>query len=393
MVNERRARSIMETEGLDALVLTSPENVLYFSGFRSLNQRLFRNYPTFVLYPLDKAVQPALIAGVSEQDIVSLEAPRVRDIRYHGRFYVEYHGKRLRRLERRMRKVMDSRVYEDPLSALCDVIIERGLERKVIGVDEACIPTPLFDTLKHRLPGARIVAASRLVQKIRAVKTDEEINRLRRAAWITERGIQEAMGSVESSSSVAEVAKILESTIRRYGGVPVATIIGAGETSSLPNAPPMKRRLAKGDIIRFDIVATYKDYYSDLGRTAIIGRPTNEVARTYKALRRALEKEIAIVSAGVRVSRLFEVAVEEARAQGLTHYRRHHCGHGIGLEVYEPPIITSESDMVLEEGMVINVETPYYELGFGGFIVEETLVVREDGFEMLSKGPSELAIL
>ncbi|MEM1938119.1 MAG: M24 family metallopeptidase, partial [Candidatus Caldarchaeum sp.] len=96
---------------------------------------------------------------------------------------------------------------------------------------------------------------------------------------------------------------------------------------------------------------------------------------------------------GVRASHLFDVAVETTRINGLTHYRRHHCGHGIGLELYDVPVIRPEDQTVVEEGMVLNIETPYYELGLGGIIIEDTLVVKSDGVEMLSKTSNDAIIV
>ena len=85
------------------------------------------------------------------------------------------------------------------------------------------------------------------------------------------------------------------------------------------------------------------------------------------------------------------MAVETIRRSGLPDYRRHHVGHGIGLEMYEAPLVEENSDALLEAGMVINVETPYYESGYGGFQVEDTIVVTETGEELLTHADRALA--
>jgi Xaa-Pro aminopeptidase len=90
------------------------------------------------------------------------------------------------------------------------------------------------------------------------------------------------------------------------------------------------------------------------------------------------------------VGDLFAAAVDTIRRAGLPEYRRHHVGHGIGLEMYEAPLLVENSDARLEAGMVINVETPYYESGYGGFQVEDTVLVTENGGELLTAADRSL---
>ncbi len=87
----------------------------------------------------------------------------------------------------------------------------------------------------------------------------------------------------------------------------------------------------------------------------------------------------------MRASEIFEEAVRSVREAGISHYQRNHVGHGIGIECYDPPFLAPTSDHILEEGMVVNIETPYYELGFGGLQVEDTIVVTPDGYRSLTQ--------
>ena len=95
----------------------------------------------------------------------------------------------------------------------------------------------------------------------------------------------------------------------------------------------------------------------------------------------------------MKCSDIFNVAVQTVRNSGIPHYQRHHCGHGIGLEFYDPPLISPHDHTKIEEGMVLNIETPYYELGFGGLQVEDTVLVTESGVRYLTKSSRELSIL
>jgi Xaa-Pro aminopeptidase len=108
-------------------------------------------------------------------------------------------------------------------------------------------------------------------------------------------------------------------------------------------------------------------------------------------LRIGQEAALKTVRPGVRVGDLFVAAVDTIRRSGLPDYRRHHVGHGIGLEMYETPLLVEGSDARLEAGMVINIETPYYESGYGGFQVEDTVLVTEAGGELLTAADRSLA--
>ncbi|MEM4334739.1 MAG: Xaa-Pro peptidase family protein [Candidatus Caldarchaeum sp.] len=388
-MNERRARLLMEENGLEALVLSTPENVLYFSGYGSFNQRLFRDYEAYVVYPLDKSVEPALITGISDADVVSTSETRVKDVRFYGTFYIEHRGRKLHPAEEKLLTYISGETYKTAIQALTEALQERGLDKRRVGVDSDV----LYHSLTRQMPENNILNSRSLARLIRAVKTDEEVQKLEKAAEITEKAIFKSVEILREGITVKEVAETVKAYVYQHDAQPVAMVIGSHETAAFPNASPNMHRLEKGDIVRYDIGIIYQNYYADLGRTAFIGEPSAELKSTYRALHRGLEAEKQAIRPGVRASHLFDVAVETARVNGLTHYRRHHCGHGIGLELYDVPVVRPEDQTVVEEGMVLNIETPYYELGFGGIIIEDTLVVRSDGVEMLSKTSNDAIIV
>jgi Xaa-Pro aminopeptidase len=141
-------------------------------------------------------------------------------------------------------------------------------------------------------------------------------------------------------------------------------------------------------------------YWADTGRTAVIGEPPSDLVRYYAALQAGIAELLKRAQPGVAVSELFDAGVQTVRESGIPHYQRHHVGHAIGLEMYEPPVLANaqssdihrfgESDIRLEPGMVINIELPYYELGLGGLQIEDTLVIRPDGHEVLTTASRDL---
>ena len=148
-----------------------------------------------------------------------------------------------------------------------------------------------------------------------------------------------------------------------------------------------------GDLVRFDLGCVYEGYRSDISRTAVLGAPDAKQARYYGAALAGERAAIEAMKPGVPVGRIFDIAVQTTRAAGIPHYQRHHVGHGIGLEPYDPPTIAPGGDTVLEPGMVFCVETPYYEHGWGGVQVEDAVEVTAAGARLLTRSSRELRIV
>ena len=146
-------------------------------------------------------------------------------------------------------------------------------------------------------------------------------------------------------------------------------------------------------MIRFDYGCDYQGYTSDLSRTVCVGTPDEKTVRLYDAIRAGTEAAIAAARPGVRACELFQIAVETTRSNGIPHYRRHHVGHCLGLEVYDDPSITPDNQTVLQADMALNIETPYYELGWGGVQVEDTVAITENGAVRLDVSDNHLIVL
>jgi Xaa-Pro aminopeptidase len=125
----------------------------------------------------------------------------------------------------------------------------------------------------------------------------------------------------------------------------------------------------------------------------VLGRPSDKQLRYYNAARDGEIAAIAAMKPGVPVSQIFETAMRVTREHGMPHYERHHVGHGIGLEPYDPPTINATTHTALEPGMVFCVETPYYEHGWGGVQVEDAVEITAGGVRRLTQSSQELAIL
>ncbi len=389
-MNIERLRKVMDNKNFDTLVASTPENVFYLSGFYSTNQRLFRGYQTYAIYARDQGVEPILVAAMSDADELLESECRIKDVHFYGTFYVENRGAPLRPIEKRLMNLIEKKSSGSAPSVLIDVLRQEHLDRGIIGMDEMNIAPPIYEKITHDLPNAKVEPAHDSFRAIRAVKTQAEIENLRRAANITERAILSSFEIAREGTVTRELAAAIMDKMTNESAVPTFVLIGSGDRIAFPNAKASGYRLRKGDLIRLDVGCSYNNYQADLGRTAVVQSPSEEVRNIYKALLDGLERAIEKVKEGVKASDLFRTAMDTVRSKGVQHYRRHHCGHGIGLELYETPSVAPTDDTTLEPNMVLNIETPYYELGLGSFIVEDTLVVKKGGCELLSTSSRDL---
>ncbi|HEX7123417.1 MAG TPA: M24 family metallopeptidase, partial [Gemmatimonadaceae bacterium] len=137
----------------------------------------------------------------------------------------------------------------------------------------------------------------------------------------------------------------------------------------------------------------YQGYRSDIARTAVLGRPSAKLAAYYQAMLEGEEAMLAAIRPGIPAEDLFRIAVATVQEAGVPHYRRQHVGHAIGLEVYDALSLAPGVQTPLEAGMTLAVETPYYELGWGGVQVEDLVCVTDDGVRLLNRSSRDLIVL
>jgi Xaa-Pro aminopeptidase len=190
-----------------------------------------------------------------------------------------------------------------------------------------------------------------------------------------------------------ELAVIVARTLVEGGAMPRFVVVTSGPRAALADALATGRQLAPGDLVRFDVGGILDGYWSDIGRTAVVGEPSGTQQRLYDAILAGEEEELARIRPGMPANELFDAAIAAVERRGLFPYRRHHCGHGIGLNVYEPPIVSPGVAREIEPDMVFCLETPYYEIGWGGMMVEDTIVVTEDGHRMFNVSDRSLRVI
>ena len=392
LLNHARAALVMDGDDLVALIAATFQNVYYASGFWSFGQALSRTTQVYAVLPRGALDRPAVVHGMGEADMAA-QFPTVGTLHTFGTFFIEPGDAEASggdpADERLRRYVVEGAPLPSPEEALAAALEAAGVRRGRVGIDDG-MPPEVLRHVQRRFPDLAVVPAGRAWRTIRAVKTAEEVRRLERAALIVEDAVDAALAAVREGMTEREMAQVFDAAVVEGGGTPLFTVIAFGAHGAHPNAVPGDRPLRGGDLIRFDVGCRWQGYCSDIARTAVFGEPSGAQAGGYQAILQGEEAALAAIRPGAAAADVFAAAVERTRASGLPHYRRHHVGHGVGLEIYDEPLLAPGVGAQLEPGMVLEVETPYYELGFGGLQVEDTVLVTASGARLLTRGDRAL---
>jgi Xaa-Pro aminopeptidase len=231
------------------------------------------------------------------------------------------------------------------------------------------------------------------VEKQRMIKSAQEIGMIRRSVELNSKAFEAALKTVRPGrTKEAYLAGEIDRQMRKLGAERPAfeTIVAAGERCALPHAQPSQRLLGENELLLIDMGATLDGYASDMTRVAVLGRASNRIKKIYRAVLEAQLAGIDAVRPGVTAG-----FVDRRTRQTLKPYKLdktfiHSTGHGLGLEIHEPPRLGKRDKTRLEEGMTITIEPGVYLEGFGGIRIEDTVVVTRTGCEVLTPTSKEL---
>ncbi len=230
------------------------------------------------------------------------------------------------------------------------------------------------------------------LEALRMVKDKDEIVLMRRAAELTSEGMKAAYETIKPRVKEYEVAAQIEYAMRKRGAGPTAfgSIVASGACSAFPHGGCSGREICEGDLVVVDIGATYNYYCSDMTRTIVAGKPSVKQQKIYDIVTKAQQKAFEATRAGISVRNLDSVARQLIADAGYGEYFVHRLGHGVGLDVHEPPSIGPNGKETLTAGCVVTDEPGIYVPGFGGIRIEDTVLVMRNGAEKLTAGPYSL---
>lgn len=267
------------------------------------------------------------------------------------------------------------------------------LRLRRIGYEPPRMACDLFESLNARLPmKASLVPAGGWIEQLRMIKSPAELERIRRSVETNSRAFEYVVGRLRPGIKEQDLAAELEYRMRRLGAEKPSfeTIVAAGPRGALPHAQPTAARLRNGNLVVVDMGTFQDGYASDMTRMLYLGTPTPKVKRTYRAVLEAQLAAIDGVRAGVSTAHVDRLARRVLQGYGLGEAFVHSTGHGLGLEIHEPPRLGKRDKGRLEAGMVVTVEPGVYLEGFGGIRIEDTIAVTANGCEILTPTSKEL---
>ena len=347
-----RLRQRLVDEGLDAILITTPANRRYMSGFTGSAGTL--------IISQDRAI---LATDFRYWEQVEKQAPQFELIKIKGKF----------------------------TALLPDLVNELGIHQ--IGFESKDVTVDMHRNLTEALPdGVEFVTTSDVVEKLRAVKDKDELAALRRAIALADATYAHIADFLQSGMTERQVAWELESFMRTHGAEKVAfdIIVAAGPSGAMPHARATDRAIQAGEPVVMDLGAVVDGYCSDLTRTVVLGEADGRYKEVYEIVLQAQKAALRDIRPGMTGQVADAIAREVITEAGYGEAFGHGLGHGVGLVVHEKPGVGRLSDKdVLQAGMVFSVEPGIYLPGEFGVRIEDLVVLREDGPQTLSHAAKE----
>lgn len=342
---------------LDGMLITSPYNMRYLSGFRGGEGVLFISKNQNVLITDSRYTE----AAAAESDFTVIE-----ENRQHPRS-----------------QILKECIQKEASIQGCDFIL---------GYEDQHMKCSEFHKLSAALSGVKWKAMEGHIDALRQIKTEEEIACLARAEEIGDQAFTRILEVLRPGMTELEVAALLEYYMKSAGaqGLSFETIAASGRNSSMPHAIPGEKKLEEGDFLTMDFGCIYNGYCSDMTRTVVIGKASEKQKEIYNTVLRAQLAALDALRAGKKGSEVDKVARDLIAQAGYGDNFGHGLGHSVGLYIHENPRLSPSDDTILQTGMIETVEPGIYVPGFGGVRIEDMVVITEDGYRNLTHSPKEL---
>jgi Xaa-Pro aminopeptidase len=340
---------------IDALLISAPPNVRYLSGFTGDNGLLLLTPDSQTLF-----TDPRFTIQAAEECTCEVKT-----------------------------------ITKTPVDlAALQTIRKKRLKR--VGFEASRILYEVHQRMEKALPkGVSLQPIGPIVDRLRMVKSDNEVARIRRSVLTNSEAFEKATRSIKPGVRESAIAADLEFQMRRLGAEKAAfeTIVAVGSRSALPHAQPTSRKLGNDELLLIDMGACQDGYMSDMTRVLFLGKPSRRVRTMYNAVLKAQLAAIDAVRPGVTSAHVDRAARRVLEIEGLGKEFVHSTGHGLGLEIHEAPRLGRRDKTKLVPGMVITIEPGAYVRDFGGIRIEDTVLVTKTGCEVLTPTSKELRLL
>ncbi|MDD8018950.1 MAG: Xaa-Pro peptidase family protein [Bacteroidota bacterium] len=266
---------------------------------------------------------------------------------------------------------------------------------KAIGVENNHLSLKQFSELKKAVGEKKLYAIEALVENLRAVKDSEEIPLIKKAVEISDRVFQKILGMIKPGISELDISAEISYYHKKFGAENDAfdSIVVSGTRSSLPHGLPSEKKISNREFVTLDFGCIYHGYHSDMTRTICVGTPTAEMKKVYSVVLNAQQKAIASATNNIAAKKLDTMARSYIASYGYGKFFRHSLGHGIGLEIHEPLRLGAASKDRLVVGNVVTIEPGIYLPQKFGVRIEDMVVIRNKGCEVLTCSSKELIVV
>lgn len=388
-----RLKAAAAKEGADMIVATLPANLAYISdGYVSVNQDVLTRAECAIGYipAKDKLVY---IVGYADLPTVLEFAGNDVEVYFNGGAFCFEKGTEG---DPFVDKIMayQAQAVGSTAEAYRAAVRNNLPEGSVIAIDESRIFASELRKVEEALDGYKVINGTDIFMAARHIKHPDEVAGVEASARCAAESLMAALAQFQPGMTEHRIGELYNLELVKRGAKPYfCTVTSQLRAAFSDTTNDNKRPITDGDMIRFDFGCILNGYCSDLGRLAVVGQPSEKIKTYYQAIVAGLDAAIEIAKPGVTAGELFDTALETVRKNGIPHYRRHHVGHGIGLECYDNPTIAHGNQTPIEENMTFNLETPYYELGWGGMMIEDTFVMTPAGVRMLDHTTRDIILL
>ncbi|UOQ47474.1 Xaa-Pro peptidase family protein [Gracilibacillus caseinilyticus] len=345
-----KLREVLNNEQLDGLLITSPVNRRYMTGFTGT-------------------------AGVAL--VTDNEAIFITDFRYTEQAADQV-------------KEFTIKEHKGPIQETVAALVD-SLQLKNLGFEKKDLTYALFETYQKAV-ATKLVPSDGLIEKLRLIKDQDEINIIKDACKIADDAFDHILQYIKPGVKEIDIANELEFFMRKQGATSSSfdMIVASGYRSALPHGVASSKEIKAGELVTLDFGALYKGYASDITRTVAVGEISEELQSIYQTVLDAQLKGVAGIKAGITAKEADALTRDHIGDKGYGTYFGHSTGHGLGLDVHEMPGLSFRSDEVLQPGMIVTVEPGIYIPNVGGCRIEDDILIQEDGNERLTNAPKEL---
>lgn len=350
----KKAREALERHEIDALLISSPYNRRYVTGF----------------------------TGTAGWAVITQgQAWLVTDFRY------------TQQAEQQAREFEVVQYEGQPLELIREKLNAVGAKK--LGFEKHHVPYADYESYERTFGGIELFPTGHIVEKLRGIKDEAEQRCIRKAIEITEKAFEFILGYMKPGVSEREVAAELEYFMRKNGAISSAypAIIASGARSALPHGIASDKLLGMNEFVTLDFGANVEGYCSDLTRTVFIGKPTERHREIYRVVLEANRSALEGLKPGMTGKEGDSLARDYISSCGYGEYFGHGLGHAFGLEIHEPMRFSQQTEDILEPGMIMTVEPGIYLPDYGGVRIEDDILVTETGIEVLTTSNKELIVL